>query len=170
MSGQIAPTVVGPDKDRTELYLALGVLAILGLGMTAYWFSSRSTESETRIVTNTKPDVLFGTPIQPSQDEAKVASSPIQTDRSSNLPADPFEQDIKHIDVYFEVGRKGLSDEAKAQLQPHAELLKKDSNWGVVLQGYTDQQGSAEYNRKLGLRRAPSVPTYLRHRPPLSLK
>ncbi len=160
LSGQVAPTVIGPEKDRTELYLALGVLAILGLGTSAYWLSSRSGESEPTRITAGTSDLSFGGPVQPAKAEAKsipMATAPI---RLNTEPA-AVDQTIKHLDLYFEVGRKGLTDEAKAQLLVHADLLKKDGNWGVVLQGYTDQQGSVEYNRKLGLRRAESVKEHL---------
>jgi peptidoglycan-associated lipoprotein len=68
------------------------------------------------------------------------------------LPAD-----ISHVDVYFEVGRKGLPDEAKALLSTQAGMLRQHEEYGILIQGYTDQQGSASYNRKLGLQRAESV-------------
>ena len=54
-----------------------------------------------------------------------------------------------HSDLFFEVGRKGLTDEARKLLQAQASFLKKDANLGVLLQGYTDQQGSASYNMEL---------------------
>ena len=38
-----------------------------------------------------------------------------------------------------------------------AELLKHHQDYGVLIQGYTDQQGSASYNMKLGLKRAETV-------------
>ena len=65
--------------------------------------------------------------------------------------------DIIHSDVYFEVGRKGLTDEAKAQLAAQADLLKQNQDYAVLIQGYTDQQGSATYNKKLGMQRAETV-------------
>jgi len=69
--------------------------------------------------------------------------------------------DIAHSDIYFEVGRKGLTDEAKSILTVQAEVLKKDPDWGLLVQGYTDQQGSASYNKKLGLMRAEKVKEHL---------
>ena len=36
-----------------------------------------------------------------------------------------------------------------------------DANLGVLVQGYTDQQGSASYNMKLGMKRAETVKTEL---------
>ncbi|HSN05092.1 MAG TPA: OmpA family protein, partial [Nitrospira sp.] len=65
--------------------------------------------------------------------------------------------DIIHSDVYFEVGRKGLTDEAKAHLAAQADLLKQNQDYAVLIQGYTDQQGSASYNKKLGMKRAETV-------------
>ena len=65
--------------------------------------------------------------------------------------------DIIHSDVYFETGRKGLTDEAKAQLAAQADLLKLNQDYAVLIQGYTDQQGSATYNKKLGMKRAETV-------------
>jgi peptidoglycan-associated lipoprotein len=59
------------------------------------------------------------------------------------------------------VGRKGLTDEAKAILATQADRAKHDPNLGILVQGYTDQQGSADYNRKLGLKRAETVKTEL---------
>ena len=157
MSGQVAPTVCGPDKDRTELYLAVGVLAILGLGISAVWLSSRSTESEPTSPVIAKRDMTFGSPIQPAPAEAKPSAPAPLMSRSVLQPVASTEGEVKHVDLYFEIGRKGLTDDAKAQLQIHAELLKSNPNWGVLLQGYTDQQGSADYNKKLGLRRAEAV-------------
>lgn len=65
--------------------------------------------------------------------------------------------DIIHTDIYFEVGRKGLTDEGKAQLATQAGMLKHHQDYGVLIQGYTDQQGSANYNMQLGLKRAETV-------------
>jgi peptidoglycan-associated lipoprotein len=65
--------------------------------------------------------------------------------------------DVVHTDIYFEVGRKGLTDEARSILATQAEILKKDADLGLLVQGYTDQQGSAGYNKKLGLMRAETV-------------
>jgi len=68
---------------------------------------------------------------------------------------------IVHTDLYFELGRKGLTDQARTLIQEHASLLKKDADLGVLIQGYTDQQGSATYNMKLGMQRAETVKTEL---------
>ena len=65
--------------------------------------------------------------------------------------------DSIHTDIYFEVGRKGLTDDAKAILATQADLAKNDPDLGILVQGYTDRQGSAGYNMKLGMKRAETV-------------
>ena len=69
--------------------------------------------------------------------------------------------EIIHSDIYFEVGRKGLTEEGKAQLSTQANFLKRHEEYGVLIQGYTDLQGSASYNKTLGLKRAETVRTEL---------
>jgi len=59
------------------------------------------------------------------------------------------------------VGRKGLTDDAKAILATQADLAKNDPDLGILVQGYTDQQGSVSYNHKLGLMRAEKVKEFL---------
>jgi peptidoglycan-associated lipoprotein len=76
-------------------------------------------------------------------------------------PATAMKSGVLHTDLYFEVGRKGLTDDARTVLHTQASLLKQDANLGVLVQGYTDQQGSTTYNMKLGMKRAETVKTEL---------
>ena len=80
---------------------------------------------------------------------------------SQSLPAASYKSNSIHTDLYFEVGREGLTDEAKAILATQADLAKHDPDLGILVQGHTDQQGSASYNMKLGLKRAETVKTEL---------
>jgi peptidoglycan-associated lipoprotein len=80
---------------------------------------------------------------------------------SQTIPATSNKTDSIHTDIYFEVGRKGLTDDAKAILATQADLAKNDPDLGILLQGFTDQQGSVSYNHKLGLMRAETVKEFL---------
>src|SRR5262249_11017846 len=80
---------------------------------------------------------------------------------SQTVPAFSHTSDSIHTDIYFEVGRKGLTDDAKAILATQADLAKNDPDLGMLVQGYTDQQGSVSYNHKLGLMRAEKVKEFL---------
>lgn len=65
-------------------------------------------------------------------------------------------------DVLFEFDKAGLLPAAEETLTKAAEFVKQRSTGGVVrIEGHTDAKGSASYNKKLSLRRAESVKTWL---------
>jgi len=59
--------------------------------------------------------------------------------------------------VYFDFNSYTVSDQYQSVLQAHAEYLKAHPERHVLIQGNTDQRGSAEYNLALGEKRASSV-------------
>ena len=63
--------------------------------------------------------------------------------------------------VYFAYDKSSLSAEAIAALDSQVEWLKKNPKVNVVVQGYCDKRGTAEYNLALGERRAEAVKQYL---------
>ncbi|HKT34469.1 MAG TPA: OmpA family protein [Nitrospira sp.] len=154
-SGNIAPSISGPKKDKDVLvvsWLIVSLAAIIG----AIWYYSSTEQGSAReplnglqvseALRNTQPVI---TPVSVSQPKTEVAGA------TTTKPG------ILHTDLYFEVGRKGLTDEVRTLLQAQASLLKQDANLGVLVQGYTDQQGSTTYNMKLGMKRAETVKTEL---------
>ena len=64
-------------------------------------------------------------------------------------------------DVFFELDKSTLRDDAKPALQKDADWLKKWTSVMVTLEGHCDSRGSAEYNLGLGNRRANVVKDYL---------
>jgi peptidoglycan-associated lipoprotein len=153
-SGAIAPTLTGPKKDKDVLVVS-GLIVSLAAVIGAIWYYS-STEQGAR------PEPLTGVQVSEALTSTPIVSpvslSPSQT---AEAAAPRSSAGISHADLYFEVGRKGLTDEARRLLQAQASTLKQDANLGVLVQGYTDQQGSAGYNRALGLKRAETVKTEL---------
>ena len=155
-SGNITPTVMGPQKDTKEVFvLACLVLFLAGLIAAAWYYGQAGDQirvsSATERVDNAQVSEMLKKAGAMNQAEASTTNSTPVTAPAASLP------EIIHADVYFEVGRKGLTDEAKAQLSAQADLLKQHEEFGVLIQGYTDQQGSASYNKKLGLKRAETV-------------
>ena len=154
-SGNIAPSISGPRKDKDVLVVS-GLVVSLAAVIGAIWYYSSTEQGSGReplngtqvseALKNTQP-VMTPVSVSPSKIEAVTATAP--------------KSGILHTDLYFEVGRKGLTDEARTLLQAQASLLKQDANLGVLIQGYTDQQGSATYNMKLGMKRAEAVKTEL---------
>lgn len=157
-SGNIAPTVIGPQRDTKDV-LILSSLVLLLAGLTAAaWFYGQTSEQikiATEKVENGTVSEMLKKASALSQAEASTTNSTPVTAPVASL------SDIIHADVYFEVGRKGLTDEGKAQLSAQAETLKQHQDFGILIQGYTDQQGSTSYNKKLGMKRAETVKTEL---------
>jgi peptidoglycan-associated lipoprotein len=151
-SGNIAPTITGPQKDK-DVFVVSGLVVSLAAVIGAFWYYSSTdhTIGQDQLNDSQVSEVLnnqsLATPV--SLSPARIQEAP------TTKPG------IIHTDLYFEIGRKGLTDEAKKLLQEQAALLKSDENLGVLVQGYTDQQGSASYNMKLGLKRAETVKTEL---------
>ena len=158
-SGNISPAIVGPSKDTKEVYvIGLGVLG-LAIVIGAFWYysgqgQSYASKAQTETLTNAQVTNVLKTSTTPPVE-------PIA--HSQTAPVSSYKSDSIHTDIYFEVGRKGLTDDAKAILATQADLAKNDSDLGILLQGYTDQQGSASYNMKLGMKRAETVKTELKN-------
>jgi peptidoglycan-associated lipoprotein len=157
-SGNIAPAIAGPNKDMKDVYVLAALVLFLAGVIGAFWFYSQdqagsSINSEDQLngtqVSNVLKNTTATNPISESVTKAVSTAAPAAIG------------DIAHSDIYFEVGRKGLTDEAKTILATQAEILKQDADWGLLAQGYTDQQGSASYNKKLGLMRAEKVKEHL---------
>ena len=156
-SGNISPAIVGPSKDTKEVYIIGGLVAILALVIGPLWYYSgqdhsyaSKTQSET--LTNAQVTTVL-----------KTSTTPLVEPIVHNqiVPASIYKSDSIHTDIYFEVGRKGLTDDAKGILATQADLAKHDPDLGILVQGYTDQQGSVSYNNKLGLLRGETVKEYL---------
>lgn len=154
-SGNISPAIVGPDKGTKEVYVVGGMVLVLAVAIGAVWFYSQDlVTSSAHISNNQLTDNQVSTLLK-NQSATSPLSEPPAKAVSTKVAATTG--DIVHTDIYFEVGRKGLTDEAKSILAAQAEILKKNPDWGLLVQGYTDQQGSAGYNKKLGMKRADTV-------------
>jgi peptidoglycan-associated lipoprotein len=155
-SGNIAPTIKGPERDTKEVIVLAGVVLFLGGLLAATWlYSQTSDQVKTTPTTDKFEDAgvseIFKQSTTLNQAGASISRSSQVAVPTASMP------DIIHADIYFEVGRKGLTDEGKAQLASQADMLKQHEDFGVLIQGYTDQQGSASYNKQLGLKRAETV-------------
>lgn len=154
-SGNITPTV-GPQRDTKEVIVLAGVVLFLGGLLAAAWLYSQSgdqgkvTPVMERIDHANVPDLFEKTTVTNHAEASTTHPTQVAT-LGLSVP------DIIHADIYFEVGRKGLTDEGKAQLSSQADILKRNEDYAVLIQGYTDQQGSVSYNKQLGMKRAETV-------------
>jgi peptidoglycan-associated lipoprotein len=152
-SGNITPKVLGPQRDAKEVMLLSGLVLFVVGTLATIWYVSQPKEQSKVTGSTEQVNVqdLFKKATAMNQAEASPTNS------TKVVPPAPSISDIIHTDIYFEVGRKGLTDEGKAQLATQAAMLKQHEDYGVLIQGYTDQQGSANYNKQLGLKRADTV-------------
>ncbi len=158
-SGNISPAIVGPNKEMKEVYVIGGLVFGLAIVIGASWFYSQdlavsSATSSNEQLTDNQVSALLKNQSVPSPLSESLS-------KAEGTGASTRTGDVVHSDIYFEVGRKGLTDEAKSILAAQADILKKNGDWGLLIQGYTDQQGSTSYNKKLGMKRADTVKTEL---------
>ncbi|GAA3951163.1 OmpA family protein [Allohahella marinimesophila] len=62
---------------------------------------------------------------------------------------------------YFEFDKALVEPAAQVPLRAHATYLSNNPNTSVVLNGYTDERGTKEYNLALGERRAKAIERFL---------
>jgi peptidoglycan-associated lipoprotein len=129
-----------------EIVMLVGILALVGLGSVAtYWMRSDSVEAAGKTVPAvSKPPVT------------RPAETPVRAVAPAPLP-----MDVTHTDVYFDFKSVRLRADGVRTLQEKVASMDRSSTWGVIVQGYADTQGPAEYNRTLALRRAETVKQFL---------
>jgi peptidoglycan-associated lipoprotein len=69
--------------------------------------------------------------------------------------------DLNIQNVYFDFDKSSIRPDAREILKANAEIFSKNSAATIVIEGYCDERGTAEYNMALGERRAQEVKKYL---------
>jgi peptidoglycan-associated lipoprotein len=124
-----------------EIAMLVGILVLVAATtITTYWIRSGSVEAAGKTV--------------------PAVTAPAEVPARAVAPA-PVPMDVIHADVYFDFKSARLRADAARTLQEQAAAMDRASAWGVLVQGYADHQGPAEYNRVLALRRAEAVKQFL---------
>jgi len=63
--------------------------------------------------------------------------------------------------IYFDYDKSAIRPDAREILKANAEIFTKNSAANIVVEGYCDERGTAEYNMALGERRAQEAKQYL---------
>jgi peptidoglycan-associated lipoprotein len=72
--------------------------------------------------------------------------------------------EVKEADfrtVYFDFDKYNIRSDQKANLDKNAEILRKNPDLVIKIEGHCDERGTVEYNLALGDKRANSVKDYL---------
>lgn len=150
-SNGMKPVLTKLTQDDKEVKIVAAIVVVLATAIAGYWFYSEQSRTQ---IGNGLSDNAVSAPTSMSGPAVALSATPGQ-------PLALPKTEALHADVYFDFGRSRLNDETKTTLQEQADTLKKQNNWALMLQGYADQRGPAEYNRALGLRRAEAVKRYL---------
>jgi peptidoglycan-associated lipoprotein len=138
--GNSEPRKVESGSSR-EIALLVGVLLLVAVGtVVTYWARSGGAEAA---------------------GQAGAGATGPATARSRTVAPPPAEPEAIHADVYFDVKSTRLRADAVRLLQEKAAQMEHASTWAVLVQGYADRQGPAEYNRALAQRRAETVKQFL---------
>lgn len=70
-------------------------------------------------------------------------------------------QDSPLQPVFFAYDSAEIDAASRRVLDQNAEVLRRNSNWIVTIEGHCDERGTAEYNLALGERRAVAARQYL---------
>jgi peptidoglycan-associated lipoprotein len=63
--------------------------------------------------------------------------------------------------IHFDFDKYNLREDARAMLDANAEILRKNPDLRIVIEGHCDERGTDEYNMALGERRAKAAQDYL---------
>ena len=124
-----------------ELVILVGILlTVIAGAIGTYWVRSQGVEAAG---TTTATEKAIGEPTGPR----------------AVIPAPPA--GVFHADVYFDFKSTRLRADAARTLQETTGRMDLTNAWVVLVQGYSDNQGPAEYNRGLAQRRAQVVKRFL---------
>lgn len=86
-----------------------------------------------------------------------------KSDTDLNKPTETAAKDTAHLGpiIYFEFDSSTLDPAARKTLDENATWLKEDKARTLLIEGHTDETGTAEYNLGLGQRRAKAARDYL---------
>ncbi len=85
-------------------------------------------------------------------------SAPVEDTSGSDV--DEQEQ-LRLSTLYFGYDSSEVGPDSKSALEENVRWLRTNKNGSVVLEGHTDERGTAEYNLSLGERRARGIRQYL---------
>ena len=99
------------------------------------------------------------TPVTRTPAPAETPVRPAPAGAPAAAAAMPGPSPLK--DVFFDFDKSNIRDDQKAALNDNVGWLKGNAGAKLLIEGHTDERGTAEYNLGLGERRAKSVKDYL---------
>src|ERR1044071_3151000 len=113
-SGNIAPKVEGPHRETKEVMVLAGIVLFLAGLLAAVWLYSQTGDQTKANLATERPEKVYVPVLLNQATGESHANTPMSHPNRVAIPVVCI-PDIIHTDIYFEVGRKGLTDEEKAQ-------------------------------------------------------
>jgi peptidoglycan-associated lipoprotein len=146
-------TLSWSSTNATDLDIEPGIGKVAPQGSTP----ANPTQSTTYTITASGPggSATATAHVDVSAPNAPPAAAPSGPPNVSEL----FEQNVK--DVFFDLDKAELRDDARGVLTKDAEFLRSYPDVHISIEGHCDERGSTEYNLALGQSRAQASKNYL---------
>jgi peptidoglycan-associated lipoprotein len=151
---------------KTLKAVAIALLFVLALAAVGCRTKKTPAPVTTPPVTEAAPPVVVPpppTPVEAPKDfvreEPKVTEEVLPSDIDE---LNRLAQQRGYIqDAFFAFDESTLSADAQSALTNSANWLKKNSSYGLLIEGHCDERGTEQYNLALGDRRANTAKEYL---------
>jgi peptidoglycan-associated lipoprotein len=144
---------------KSIIFLCLTVFVVVYAGCAEKHLTTSegtaSAQNNSAIKQNEQPST--GGSSAKQEESAKQSISKEQTTMES--AASQITTDFK--DIHFDFDQYSIRPEDRQILSGHADLLLKNKNFKIVIEGNCDERGTDEYNMALGQRRADEAKKYL---------
>ena len=86
---------------------------------------------------------------------------PLPEEEFESRPLEEINREVPLQPVFFGYDSSELDAAARAVIEANAEVLSRNPNWSIAVEGHCDSRGTPEYNLALGERRAYAVRDHL---------
>lgn len=145
------------DKDKTLKGAGIGTVA--GAAVGAAWGAARGDWKKGALIgaaSGAAIGGITGAVMDKQEEDLRVAGIRTERDEAGNLVINLSGETLK-----FDTGKASLQPGGEALLTKLAGVLKKYPENRIVIEGHTDNVGSAATNKSLSQNRADSVKTYI---------
>jgi peptidoglycan-associated lipoprotein len=154
-------------------YLTLiGLLIIFAFALTIFSGCAEKTAVVKDEAVQEQKAASATAPATVATDDEAARKAKEQADREAALKAQAAKDaaakknaaalnDLNIQNIYFDFDKSNIRPDAREILKANTEIFTKNSATTIVVEGYCDERGTAEYNMALGERRAQETKQYL---------
>ena len=141
--------------------IVIGFLVLIAFGMTIF---TGCAEKKTVV----KDEALQEQKAQQDNEAARLVKEQADRERALREQAEREQAakaaataEVNIRDINFDFDQSNIRPDAREILKANADVFLKNSTATIMIEGYCDERGTAEYNLALGERRAQEAKKYL---------